>query len=115
MKGFRTHRAVAMPVMVLLALALLVPATSGAGVPHKKYACYGEAGLYITYLQIKAHSKYTYLGASGKYSYHAAGKNLTFKSGPLKPWMGLYYKNGTAPAIDLTTHRHGGQTVDCSV
>ena len=97
----------------VLAALMLLPASASAGVAQKKYACYGEANTYISTLQIKSATKYKYLGESGSYKYHAGGKVLKFKSGPLVKWVGHYSKLNGAPAIDIVTNQSGGQTVNC--
>ena len=92
------------------AVLCLSPAASAA-VPKKDYACYGEAGTYIATLEIKTATKYRYLGDGGKY--RVKGRVLTFRSGPLKKWVGRTFKASGDPAIKLVTKQAGGQTVNC--
>ena len=93
--------------------AMALPGGATAGVPEQKYACYGEAGTYISTLKVKSATKYSYLGDGGKYEFKKGPKVLHFKSGPLKPWVGKLYKSDGDPAIELTTDKAGGQIVNC--
>jgi hypothetical protein len=109
----RAARLLSVLIAAIALAAIALPATAGAGVPQKNYACYGEGSIYISTLKIKSATAYNYLGKNGKYKYHPDSKVLSFKSGPLDPWVGHLYKSGGKPAILLTTDRHGGQKVNC--